>query len=115
MKFYYADAKFADAEPQKLAYYRNRGYLVGDKIEQNLTFAAPQRVYGRLIDENGNPVSGVKLHLGRCDYVNTQGREDHVNYREFWAAYQAAEVMPEQFITTSDADGKFVLASVAPG
>src|SRR5262245_50692176 len=115
MKFYYADPKFANAEPQLLASYRKDGFLAGDTIEQDLTFAAPQRVSGRLVDENEKPVAGVKLHLGNCDYVNTLGREEHVNFREFWAAYQAAEVMPEQFITTSDADGKFELASVPPG
>src|SRR5262245_3468332 len=105
MKFYYADPKLADAH----------GFQAGDKIEQDLTFAPPQRVSGQLMDENGKPVGGVKLHLGRCDYANTTGKEEHVNFREFWSAYQAAEVMPEQFITTSDADGKFELASVPPG
>jgi hypothetical protein len=115
MKFYYTDPKFANAEPQLLADYRKDGFFAWDKIEQDLTFAAPQRVSGQLVDENGKPLPGVKLHLGRCDYVQTQGKEDHVNFREFWSAYQAAEVMPEQFITTSDVDGKFELASVPPG
>jgi hypothetical protein len=115
MKFYYADPKFADAEPQTLASYRKDGFLAGDKIEQDLTFPAPQRVYGRLVDENGKPVAGVELQLGSCDYLNKAGKEEHVNFREFWAAHQAAEVMPKQFIVMSDADGKFELSSVPLG
>ena len=112
MRFLYADPKHASAEPQLLDYYRKHGFLAGDKIELNLTFAPAQRVQGRFVNAEGKPVAGVEVQLGKCDYVNTAGKEDHVNYREFWAQYQAAGVMPEQFLTASDADGRFEFSSV---
>jgi hypothetical protein len=115
MRFLYVDPKHANAEPQLREYYRKHGYFADDKIELDLTFAPAQRVHGRFVDEDGKPVAGVNVQLGKCDYVDVTGKEDHVNYREFWAQYQAAEVMPEQFLTASDADGKFEFLSVPPG
>src|SRR5439155_4114046 len=110
--FAWRGMKFLYVHPD---FYRLHGYFAGDDIKLDLTFPPAQRVHGRFVDETGKPVPGVKVELGKCDYVDTAGKEDHVNYREFWAQYQAAELLPELFKTTSDADGKFEFKSVPPG
>jgi protocatechuate 3,4-dioxygenase beta subunit len=112
MKFFYVNPSAAQLDPEKRDAYRKDGFFATDNIELDLTFPAKKRIYGRFVDEAGKPIAGVKLQLGKCDYVNPAGKEDHVNFREFWAAWQAAEVMPDQLLATSDSDGRFEFESV---
>jgi 5-hydroxyisourate hydrolase-like protein (transthyretin family) len=114
MKTFYVDPKYANAEPSSREFYRKYGFFAGEKIELDLTFDPAKRVSGQFVDEDGKPVPGVKVRLANCDFVDPIGKENHVNYREFWAINQAADVMPEQVLATSDAEGKFELASVPP-
>jgi protocatechuate 3,4-dioxygenase beta subunit len=114
MKFFYVNPSIASIEPQSVDFYRKQGFFSGETIELDLAFAPAARIYGRFIDEEGKPVTGVKVCLANCDFVDPTGKEDHVNFREFWAISQAAEVMPEQVLATSDADGKFEFTSVPP-
>ncbi len=105
------DPRFKD-EPSKAvnAVPPNTGktyYFPGDRIEMGLEFAAPKKIAGRIVDEKGEPIAGVKLRLGNCDYVNTAGKAEHVNSREFWGMNQAADIMPEAVCAMTDAKGRF--------
>src|SRR5262245_44596574 len=91
------------------------GFFAGDEIKLDLTFEPASKVEGRIVDETGQPIPGVKVQLGRCDWIDVAGKEDHVNFREFWAVYQAAEVMPEELFSTTDQDGRFAFKSVPMG
>lgn len=93
---------------------RVTGYLPGEKIELDLTFARTYPITGRFIDEKGRPIPKVRVDLGSCDFVDKTGKESHVNYREFWGLRQAHKLMPEQVFAISDADGRFALSHVPP-
>jgi hypothetical protein len=57
-----------------------------------------------MVDETGKPVAGVRLRLVHADYLDTQGKETHVNFSEFWCIEQA----PKSLTTaTTDGDGRF--------
>ena len=71
-------------------------YFPGDRIEIGLEFAPPKKLEGRIVDEKGQPIAGVKLSFRNCDYVNTAGKAEHVNFREFWGMNQAADIMPKE-------------------
>jgi beta-lactamase regulating signal transducer with metallopeptidase domain len=114
MKTLCIDPRFVGADGKLDARQRETGYLPGEKIELDLTFASPRPVTGRIVDEQGRPVSKVEIDLGNCDFLNTAGKESHLNYREFWGINQASELMPEQFSAVSDAEGKFQLPHAPP-
>jgi protocatechuate 3,4-dioxygenase beta subunit len=114
MRFFYVDPKYAIADPQLRDAYRKDGFFAGDKIDLDLTFYPEERVYGRFVDEHGQPIAGVKLRIANCDFVDPTGKEDHRNFREFWAINQAADVMPEQLLATTNEDGVFEFKSVPP-
>ena len=114
MKTLCIDPRFVGADGKLDAHQRETGYLPGEKIELDLTFAAARPLTGRVVDEQGGPVSKVEIDLGNCDFLNTAGKESHHNYREFWGINQASELMPEQFSAVSDAEGKFQLPHVPP-
>ncbi|MBC7854902.1 MAG: tetratricopeptide repeat protein, partial [Pirellulaceae bacterium] len=114
MKSLCIDSRFVGADGKLDAHQRETGYLPGEKIELDLTFAAARPVTGRIVDEQGRPVSKVAIDLGNCDFLNTAGKESHQNYREFWGINQASELMPEQLAAVSDAEGKFQLLHVPP-
>ena len=114
MKTLCIDPRFVGPDGKLDAHQRETGYLPGEKIELDLTFAAPRPLTGRVVDEKGEPISKVQLRLANCDFLNTAGKETHHNYREFWGINQAEELMPEQFLAESDAEGKFQLSHVPP-
>jgi len=114
MKPYYVDPKHQNAEPLLRDFYRKRGYFAGEKIELDLTFLPAARIHGRFVDEMGKPLVGVKVRIANCDFVDTTGKEDHVNAREFWAINQAAELMPDELVATTDRNGVFELKTVPP-
>ncbi len=86
---------------------RKNSYLAGDPIAIDLTFGPPRKVEGRIVNEKGEPIAGVKLRLGNCDHLNTAGKEEFRNFREFWAMYQAVTIMPEQVTAVTDDKGRF--------
>jgi RNA polymerase sigma factor (sigma-70 family) len=89
-------------------------YFPGERIEIGLEFDPPKKIEGRIVDEKGQPIAGVKLRISDCDYVNTAGKAEHVNLREFWGMNQAADVMPKEVSAVTDAKGQFEFSSVPP-
>jgi hypothetical protein len=100
--------------PGTLDYYRRRGFASGETIELDLTFADAQRVHGRFVDELGMPISGVRLQLIFCDSAHTYLNLSDKEWRSFYSIHQAAEVMPDQVVATTDAAGNFEFTSVRP-
>jgi len=88
--------------------------MPGDPIEINLEFASPKKIEGRIVDEKGKPIAGVKLQIGSCDYVNTAGKEKNPADRVFWGMNKAADVMPQEVCAVTDAKGQFEFSSVPP-
>jgi hypothetical protein len=111
MKFLNIDPRLRDL-PSKS---NSTSYFPDDRIEIDLTFAPQYKVEGRITNEKGAPIKGVKLRLGNCDYLDTTGKEEHVNYREFWAISQAASIMPEQVTAATDDMGRFAFPFVPKG
>ncbi|MDB5335539.1 MAG: polymerase sigma factor, sigma-70 family [Planctomycetaceae bacterium] len=87
-------------------------YFPGDKVVLDLTFEKPQPVSGRFLDERGQPIAGVTVQLASCDYLDVSNSEPRTDDRRFWALCQAAELIRDDIIATSDSDGKFHLKSI---
>lgn len=84
-------------------------FYAGEPLALDLTFHPGTTIAGRVVDEKDQPLPGVKFQLSSCDYLDIEGKESHVNYREFWAIY----MLPEALRTaTTDADGRFSFAGV---
>lgn len=63
---------------------RDTGFFKGESIELDLQFLKPSRLHGQVLDENRRPVAGVNLEVSNIDYIKTEGRTSHANFREFW-------------------------------
>jgi len=82
----------------------DHGFYSGEPVVLDLKFAKPQRLHGQILDETGAPVSGVELTIGGIDYLNTDGRPNHHNFREFGGL----RFVPEEIRKTkTDDDGRF--------
>ena len=79
-------------------YYRN------DICVMNLVFPKSQSVEGIVVDENDRPVGDVEVSLASCDYIDTEGKHTHVNFREFWGISDLPEYRRK---TRSDSRGRF--------
>jgi RNA polymerase sigma factor (sigma-70 family) len=110
--------KFLTIDPRlKHATHRNSPnsyYLPGERIEIGLEFAPPRKIEGRIVDEKGKPIAGVKLQIGSLDYVKKAGEEQKVAFHGFMGINQAADVMPEEVCALTDAKGQFEFSSVPP-
>ncbi len=83
-------------------------FFPGEKIELDIRFGPPKKVEGRIVNEKGEPVAGVKLRLAGCDYLNTAGKKEETVYREFEALQlQAITLMPDQVCAVTDDQGRF--------
>jgi hypothetical protein len=78
----------------------------GEPLVMDLRFPASAALGGRIVDQARRPLAGVKVRLGACDYLDTQGKENHPNFREFWAIQSAPESMTT---AKTDKDGRFRL------
>ncbi len=92
-------------------------YFPSDQIEIGLEFAPPKKVSGCILNEKGDPIAGVKVHICSLDYVNTAGKVEHKNYREFWSLYGdlAESIVPDEVCAVTDEKGLFKFPSVPPG
>lgn len=77
-----------------------------DPKVMDLSFPPAASLAGRVVDEAGRPVAGVRIRIVGCDYLDTGGKESHPNFREFWTI-QYAYGLPT--LTTTDSDGRFRL------
>ncbi|SIO58776.1 RNA polymerase sigma factor, sigma-70 family [Singulisphaera sp. GP187] len=78
----------------------------GEPLVMDLRFLPAATLAGRVVDEAGRPVPGVRIRLIDCDYLDTEHKESHPNCREFWSIQSA----PRVFTTSeTDKDGHFRL------
>lgn len=78
----------------------------GEPLVMDLRFPPAATLAGRVVDEAGRPVPGASIRIAACDYLDTENKESHHNYREFWSIWAAPRAL-----TTSktDNDGSFRL------
>jgi hypothetical protein len=74
---------------------------------EDLVFGRPEAFTGRVVDEQGRPVAGVKVRLRFGDWLRPQGAAADTS---FWALGGA--VPPAMNTTTTGADGRFRLGGV---
>lgn len=90
-----------------------------EPIEMNLTMRKAKSLKGRIIDENGNPVANATVDLRGFDYLDTENREYHQNFREFWLLRgdgegECAHIVPEKYHRAmSGADGRFEIENLS--
>jgi protocatechuate 3,4-dioxygenase beta subunit len=93
-----------------------RSFAPWEKIELDLTFAAPQPIAGRIVDEAGKPVAGVTVRLSACFHLDAQGKSAY-DYEYFCPnpqPWKAPPAVAEQIYVKTDADGNFRLAAAPP-
>jgi hypothetical protein len=78
----------------------------GEPLVMDLRFTPAAALRGRIVDERGHPVSGAKIELGHCDYLDTKHKESHHNFREFWALGHAPSALRT---ANTGPDGRFRL------
>jgi hypothetical protein len=76
----------------------------GEPIVMDLHFPPAATLNGRIVDESGRPLPGVRIRLASCDYLDTKTKESHHNHREFWSIRLAPSAVTS---TRSDSDGRF--------
>jgi protocatechuate 3,4-dioxygenase beta subunit len=102
-------ALVARAEGSALAWQRLN--LDDAAVEVSLELAAEGPIRGRLVDIEGRPAGGVRLHYRAVMPTSKDGKfEDGVGFREL---DKPAAAWPQPI--TSDADGNFVLPGIAAG
>jgi len=78
----------------------------GQPIVMDLRFPPAATLAGRIVDEAGRPIPGVRIRIATCDYLDTAGKDTHRNFREFWAIHHA----PASLTTAETGpDGRFRL------
>jgi beta-lactamase regulating signal transducer with metallopeptidase domain/protocatechuate 3,4-dioxygenase beta subunit len=102
MRFYHPEPRPANRRVPG----EDHSLFQGEPLVMDLAFPAGATLRGRMVDEAGKPVAGVRISLVHGDYLDTQGRETHHNFREFWCIRQAPESMTT---TRTDDDGRFRL------
>ena len=84
--------------------------LFGEDLKvADLRFPPAASLAGSVIDEKGRPVSGVRIKIDGCDFLDTQGKETHHNFREFWSIFTAPASLKT---TTTGPDGRFRLVGL---
>lgn len=84
-----------------------------EDIVLDLKFARPKQVAGRMLDEQGRPIAGLKVELAGCEFLDPMKKEMHGYTPEFPGSNQRAKpLMPEVFFATTDAEGRFAFESV---
>lgn len=82
----------------------DHAFYSGEPVMLDLKFTRPQRLHGQILNETGSPVSGVELTIAGIDYLNTEGRVSHHNFREFWGL----QFVPEElWKAKTDDEGRF--------
>ncbi|MEZ6033165.1 MAG: M56 family metallopeptidase [Planctomycetaceae bacterium] len=80
-----------------------------EPIVMNLELLKPGRLHGQVLDEKGVPVAGVKIEVHNIDYIDTEGKTYHLNFREFWGL----RFVPNTIVAAkTDGMGKFELTDM---
>ncbi len=81
--------------------------LFGDDPKiMDLRLPPAATISGRVLDETGQPVADARIRIVSCDYLDTAGKESHVNFREFWAIHALSGALTT---TKTGPDGRFHL------
>lgn len=84
----------------------DHNFYKDEPIVMNLEMLKPGRLHGQVLDEKGVPAAGVKIEVHNIDYIDTEGKTYHPNFREFWGLRFVAN--PIVAVTTDD-NGRFEL------
>lgn len=114
MKTLFADPRFIGPDGKPTVMRPELGYFPGDKIAIELKFLERKPITGRVVDDRGKPITGMKLSIGSCDYTDLVGKQRDESFRNFNAIGQAVSLMPDQLTATTDADGRFSFDSLPP-
>ncbi|MCG8652685.1 MAG: hypothetical protein MI861_22790, partial [Pirellulales bacterium] len=88
---------------------QSTSFYEGEAIEMDLEFLPQTKLHGQVVDTSGKPVAGVKITLGGLDYLDTEGKVYHANFREFWGLRFTEE---KYRIATTDQQGNFEIAGL---
>ncbi len=105
MRFYMPEPRPANRAVQGGDFSRFRD----ESLTMDLTFPPATTLGGRVVDGSGRPVAGAKIRLVDCDYLDTAGKEQHHNFREFWGLSQLPAALNSAI---TDADGRFRIAGL---
>jgi protocatechuate 3,4-dioxygenase beta subunit len=78
----------------------------GEPLVMDLQFTPAATISGRVANETGRPVRDAAIRIVSCDYLDTEHKESHHNFREFSAIQSAPEALTT---ATTGPDGRFRL------
>jgi RNA polymerase sigma factor (sigma-70 family) len=78
----------------------------GEPMVMDLRFPPAATLIGRIVDEAGRPVADASVRVAACDYLDTEGKESQLNFREFWAIQSAPVALT---MAKTGPDGRFRL------
>jgi beta-lactamase regulating signal transducer with metallopeptidase domain/protocatechuate 3,4-dioxygenase beta subunit len=89
--------------PGQVDFFRNIPPVV------DLEFTSAAGLKGRVIDEDNQPIDGVKISLWQADYLNGEGKALHINSRELRMRELPKK---DEFIAHADKDGRFEIGGL---
>lgn len=90
-------------------------FRAGEKISLDITFHPPARIWGRILTEDGKPLSGAELRISIQTFDTDTGitRGPPSAFRTVPSAV-TSNLLPDLFRTTTSDSGEFEFASVPP-
>jgi beta-lactamase regulating signal transducer with metallopeptidase domain/5-hydroxyisourate hydrolase-like protein (transthyretin family) len=118
LKWFRPNQKHYDDRELMFMEDRPHGFGTEDPIELDLTFAKPQTLAGRLVDDAGQPIAGATLAIRYMCVIPAEGYKSEERFSIMGPAdecesFNERAIVPPSFKTQkTDANGKFEFTSL---
>ncbi len=93
---------------------RSCGFYPGEDIVLDLKFEKAYPITGQVVDDRGQPIAGAKVTITGCEDFDDRRDEQQPTIGHFRSLNNGAQILPDEFVTTSAPDGRFAFQRVGP-